>query len=858
LIEDSRSIVHCPTQWRLSPRGMAAAHSDVRPLMCLRIVKGQLLTNIEFGGKMDPFVEVRTVAADGGGSHKIAQTHTDWNGHFTPVWDYTCRGHPFDADERLELRVLEDDMIGKADLCGAGTIRAAELFEKVDDTLSKVTSTGKEVVGPIIVVPIEKKGKNEGSVTVQAILVPPDYEAQDQALQPSRSNLMTLVPPETFITPVRRLGVSGGTAPFFRLELADPASGMSMSHYIGKDLSRAQDEIDFYEAVAQCKDATAGKAEGLLFPFMFDYAGVFKCIEDRGEDLVTATSSKSQGELRGKSSKKLSIVEDKVLELLVLRNLHDGCSKLRLLDIKIGQKTAQAGWQGKSSIAALRQSVIDGITTSAAQGFRLEGFDGEPKALTSMDPLLDFGGSGAKSKATKKAKRVMLQRMSASEMMMHLVDVSELDSQVSKRTMHPAEYGEIVLHEMMTRMVYLAVACRQCPVPQKWIGSSVALGFDCGELPTRAQGEAKVRRDVRVNIFDWGRSELNTIKRHAAMSEADRQDRAKFWSYYCGGIDRLAWEVSRAYLHRYGSGSGWQKLLLRIQDFDSASANDFIGQVYFEKLGPTPQTTVALTGKDNKKKMAATLTYSIEYVKMPNNSRLAGIWRIHVHSAAKIPNKDALMLQSKSDPFVEVIAISKDQQCRLRQQSEVVVDSLDPVWNAVFDLPEARSMDHFKTALGQEVIQVFNDEPMASVFVSEEPPEINGKMLSDSARDKAMAQWTKSLDAASARVSPAQIHKSMKERADWTEEDDLDRQLNGMPDAPPSGFGCFSMCAQLSKVPEESNSNDKNPPSRAPSNSPRPGGSYQYVPAKEEFSPVSQPHVEGAVQAEKSCPCLCQ
>merc|ERR1719197_51232 len=77
-------------------------------------------------------------------------------------------------------------------------------------------------------------------------------------------------------------------------------------------------------------------------------------------------------------------------DLLVMRNMFDGAKKLRLLDIKIGQKTADAGWQGKSRTAAMRQKVIDGLTNSAAEGFRLEGFDNMPPVLSSLDPLLDL------------------------------------------------------------------------------------------------------------------------------------------------------------------------------------------------------------------------------------------------------------------------------------------------------------------------------------------------------------------------------------------------------------------------------------------------------------------------------------
>merc|ERR1719191_636797 len=91
-------------------------------------------------------------------------------------------------------------------------------------------------------------------------------------------------------------------------------------------------------------------------------------------------------------------------DVLVMRNLMDGATKLRLLDLKMGEKTAEAGWKGKSAFAALRQGVVDALTNSEAEGFRLEGFDHPPKALLSMDPLLDFGGSQMFSgKALKKA-----------------------------------------------------------------------------------------------------------------------------------------------------------------------------------------------------------------------------------------------------------------------------------------------------------------------------------------------------------------------------------------------------------------------------------------------------------------------
>lgn len=98
-------------------------------------------------------------------------------------------------------------------------------------------------------------------------------------------------------------------------------------------------------------------------------------------------------------------------DLLVIRNLHDGLQKLRLMDVKVGQVTAQAGWHGKSRLHALKQAVLDGHTNSQAEGFRLEGLDGLPPVLGSMDPLLDFRlGESKRNKFVRKAMRTSVGR----------------------------------------------------------------------------------------------------------------------------------------------------------------------------------------------------------------------------------------------------------------------------------------------------------------------------------------------------------------------------------------------------------------------------------------------------------------
>merc|ERR1712151_1211629 len=104
------------------------------------------------------------------------------------------------------------------------------------------------------------------------------------------------------------------------------------------------------------------------------------------------------------------------------------------------------------------------------------------------------------------------------------------------------------------------------------------IGFDQGALPARQTPEQKVRQSVQVCTFDWGRSELTTLERHLQLSPAEQNDREKFWRFYCRGIDRLAWEAARAYSHRFGNDRDWQTAVATVFDFDSMSANDFLGR----------------------------------------------------------------------------------------------------------------------------------------------------------------------------------------------------------------------------------------------------------------------------------------
>ena len=72
------------------------------------------------------------------------------------------------------------------------------------------------------------------------------------------------------MTPVKRLGVSGGTAPFFSLQLARADGKRFGDYWIGKDLSRATDEVHFYEKVKKSSAHCSSDMQALC-KFMFEY-----------------------------------------------------------------------------------------------------------------------------------------------------------------------------------------------------------------------------------------------------------------------------------------------------------------------------------------------------------------------------------------------------------------------------------------------------------------------------------------------------------------------------------------------------------------------------------------------------------
>ena len=463
--------------------------------------------------------------------------------------------------------------------------------------------------------------------------------------------------------------MSGGTAPFFSLKLLNPEDGNNPTYYIGKDLSRATDEVNFYE---QVKNSSVSRdALGGLCDFLFPYLGILKTKEE-------------------------GAAADEEVDLLVLQNLHDGKEKLRLIDIKVGEKTASANWQGKSRLRAFKQRMFDQITNSRVEGYRLEGFDGSPAALNSMETFMESMSEDKSSKTSKKSRRLLYQSLTGDQILQHLLDL-HIGPEETPETYGVDENLEIIMHEILQLLAKLSISCHRVKVPQKWIGSSLAIGFDSGALPLRSKTEDEIRKTAIVKIFDWGRSELNNTITMQELSDAEIADRKRFWDDYRHGINTISWIASKKYFNRFCCEQ-WDTVTFTIYDFDALSKDDFMCEKTIA-LKDTRRTELALSRKNGKD--GGSLSFSIEWNPALECARLRGSWKVHIYEGKNLPNKDVSLVKNgaTSDPYVMVKAKSNNQKFSFDQMTSVIQENTNPVWNETLSIPTAASSDHCEIAL---------------------------------------------------------------------------------------------------------------------------------------------------------------
>jgi hypothetical protein len=189
----------------------------------------------------------------------------------------------------------------------------------------------------------------------------------------------------------------------------------------------------------------------------------------------------------------------------------------------------------------------------------------------------------------------------------------------------------------------------------------------------------------------------------------------------------------------------WGKVVLKVFDFDSMQSNDCIGQITLSPLREKAVSTEILERTTSAKihglcgcTKKPTLTYKIEHRTFPAGSRLRNSWRITIVEASSLPHVDKNHLKGQCDPFVEVVALSKDGQFCFKQQVSVKALTLEPEWNETIYIPEVADSNMLMAGL-QEVIGDDSDERLESLM----PPEVGPNAASS---DGVIKDWTRCID----------------------------------------------------------------------------------------------------------------
>eukprot|EP00960_Hanusia_phi_P012212 356171-Hanusia_phi.AAC.6 len=198
-----------------------------------------------------------------------------------------------------------------------------------------------------------------------------------------------------------------------------------------------------------------------------------------------------------------------------------------------------------------------------------------------------------------------------------------------------------------------------------------------------------------------------------ALSSKEQQDRQEFWSHYKAGLYRLYYELARLYYNRY-TATSYERLRIRVSDYDAMSNDDEIGECVISMQETNGMIEVPLlTGQKvlTVKGVQSKISVKIERRQYPpiagKGSRFSSGWLVTVGGINIIPNKDKMrgMLDSSvnhSDPFllVEALEHGDESGCLSFRRSRCIMNNDQPVWNEVYEFPEARpnaEIDFFRS-----------------------------------------------------------------------------------------------------------------------------------------------------------------
>jgi len=164
---------------------------------------------------------------------------------------------------------------------------------------------------------------------------------------------------------------------------------------------------------------------------------------------------------------------------------------------------------------------------------------------------------------------------------------------------HSEQYLHRVLIKLWSELSHCMANLDNITPPQQWLGASLGLGYDIN--PTSVEKPATVTR-----LFDWGRSAMESMEDHLALSEKEQHDRDKFWLEYYIALHRVCWEVGRYAFHRALSPA-WTAVVFEIE----SSEGEICLMGILSDLSPCKERRVELCGPQGKDKENFELLVSI-------------------------------------------------------------------------------------------------------------------------------------------------------------------------------------------------------------------------------------------------------
>ena len=84
------------------------------------------------------------------------------------------------------------------------------------------------------------------------------------------------------------------------------------------------------------------------------------------------------------------------------------------------------------------------------------------------------------------------------------------------------------------------------------------------------------------------------------LTSADKIGRDHFGDLYKAGLDRLCYNATQFYYHKFTNSTRWMTLTIRVMNFDPMSADDYIGSVVISLLIDLSDSPAVISLKESR------------------------------------------------------------------------------------------------------------------------------------------------------------------------------------------------------------------------------------------------------------------